>query len=140
MRHRLPAAAGVWLLAQFWVNYRASPLSIDTRPFPRCRPHAGDRLTDSQVVADGRSMRLHDLLVSPGVHVLLDRDAPAVEDMLAGPEVRVHRLTSRRGHGLQVIRPDGYLGLRSAAVDLSQIQSWLALAAGRDPGTPRKSC
>ena len=130
VRHRPPGAAGVWLLAQFWVNYRASVLSIDTRPCPLRRPRAGDWLPDDQVLADGRSVSLHDLLASPGLHVLLDRDAASVEEALAGSDVCVHRLTSRKGHGLQVIRPDGYVGYRSAAVDLPEVRAWLDVAKG----------
>lgn len=99
VRHRRPGAAWVWLLAQFWVNYRASPLTNDTRPRRLGRPWAGDRLPDESVVVSGRAVRLHDLLASPGLHVLLDRDAAGVEQVLADPDLGVHRLTSWPGHG-----------------------------------------
>jgi 2-polyprenyl-6-methoxyphenol hydroxylase-like FAD-dependent oxidoreductase len=130
VRRRRPGAAGVWLLAQFWVRYRASPLSSDTRPRRRGRPRAGDRLPDEAVAVSGRGIRLHGLLASPGLHVLLDGDAERVEQVLADPDPGLHRLTSWPGHGITVIRPDGYIGFRAATVDLRQVRAWMDLARG----------
>jgi len=121
-------AAGVRLLSQLTVNYRGSPLSVaGASPSPG-RPRAGDRLPDRTVTADGSSVRLHELLARPGVHVLLDRDAPTPAiGPLRCPLVRVRRLTSSPGRGLTVIRPDGYIGLRTDNADAARLDAWLKL-------------
>lgn len=62
------------LVSQLGVSYRSSPLSVEGTPHRRGGPRAGDRLPDRLVCADGRRVRLHDLLARPGVHVLLDHD------------------------------------------------------------------
>jgi hypothetical protein len=90
---------------------------------------------DRLVRAGGRSVRLHELLGRPGVHVLLDRDAGRLENLAPGRFVTVHRLTSVPGRGVTVVRPDGYIGFRSRTGETGQLAAWLALvsAAGR-PG------
>jgi hypothetical protein len=92
-----PAASGIRLLSQLNVSYRGSPLSVEGRPRASRRPRAGDRLPDQLVRAEGRSIRLHELLARPGVHILLDRDADRLEDLAPGRFVTVHRLTSVPG-------------------------------------------
>jgi 2-polyprenyl-6-methoxyphenol hydroxylase-like FAD-dependent oxidoreductase len=126
-RRRL-LSAGIRLLSQLGVNYRRSPLSVPQTPRPRRGPRPGDRLPDRTVTADGRRIRLHELLAHPGVHVLLDRDAAALDTRPSrGPLVSVHRLTSTPGQGLSVVRPDGYLGLRMETACATQLDSWLRL-------------
>lgn len=122
-------AAGIRLLSQLGVNYRGSPLSVEGTPRPRGGPRAGDRLPDRTVIADGRSVRLHELLARPGVHILLDRDAADALDTLPmrGPPVSVHRLTSSPGHGMTAVRPDGYIGLRTEIADATVLDAWLGL-------------
>lgn len=73
-RRRL-AAAGVWLISQLAVSYRRSPLSVECVSRRGSRLRAGERVADQIVTKGGHTMRLHDLLAKPGVHVLLDRDA-----------------------------------------------------------------
>ena len=59
-------------LSQGWVRYRNSPVSVEAAPGGP-GPRAGDRLPDADVARGGRTVRLHDLTASPGVHVLLAR-------------------------------------------------------------------
>ena len=68
-------------------------------------PRAGDRLPDQTVTSAWRSIRLHELLAPPGVHVLPDRDADLPGSLPPGPLVRFHRITSNPGRGLLTIRP-----------------------------------
>jgi hypothetical protein len=77
------------------------------------------------VTADHRRVRLHALLARPGVHVLLNRDALEVRDVL-GPYVDVHRLESETGAGVVAVRPDGYIGFRARTFDVEQLHTWLA--------------
>ena len=94
-------------------------------------PRAGDRLPDQLVSSAGRSIRWHDLIARPGVHVLLDRDADLIGTLYPGRSVNIHRLSSSPGHGLIAVRPDGYVGFRSQIADVNQLAAWLArLRAG----------
>ncbi len=120
----------VRVLSQGWVRYRTSPLSVDTVRRPGgARP--GDRLPDGPVTCGGRSVRLHDLLATPGLHVLLARDATPPSRSVLGPHVRVHRIESVPGHEGLVVRPDGYVGLRYDDADATALAAWLALAGAR---------
>lgn len=128
MARRRLVAAGIRLLSQLTVNYRGSSLSVAGASRSRGGPVAGDRLPDRTVSTDGNSMRLHELLARPGVHVLLDRDAPTPAiGPLRCPLVQVRRLTSSPGRGLTVIRPDGYIGLRTDIADAARLDAWLKL-------------
>ena len=120
------------MLSQLRVSYRGSPLSVEATPHPRGGPRAGDRLPDQTVTSAGRSIRLHELLARPGVHVLLDRDADPPANFPSGPLVHLHRITSNPGHGLLTIRPDGHIGLRCQTADADQLDAWLNLI-----GAPR---
>lgn len=118
----------VYFLAQFWVRYRRSPLSTELRP----RSHhlrAGNRLPNYLVDCNGRRVRLHDLTATPGVHVLLARDAEAFDSAAPSSWLNVHRLDSWPGTGVAIVRPDGYLGLSAASVDSSEVAVWLARLA-----------
>lgn len=131
-RRRVLVARGAGMLSRFGLHYRRSPLSVEaTTPGPARRsvrgPRAGSRLPDAQVTCAGRRVRLHALIAEPGVHVLLQRDADAVDARLLGPRIHVHRLTDRPGRGVAIIRPDGYIGFRSAVVDQGQVGDWLRL-------------
>jgi 2-polyprenyl-6-methoxyphenol hydroxylase-like FAD-dependent oxidoreductase len=117
-------ALGARLLAQMWVAYSDSPLSLEGTPRLSGGARAGHRLPDGAVRVNGRSVSLHGLLAGPGVHVLLQRDADHLEE-LSIPHVTVHRLTSVRGSGVVAVRPDGHVGFRSAVVDVGQLRSWL---------------
>ena len=120
------AASGIRLLSQLNVSYRGSPLSVEGTPRRPGGPRAGDRLPDRLVRADGRSVRLHELLARPGVHILLDRDADRLEDLAPGRFVTVHRLTSAPGRGVTAVRPDGYIGFRSRTAEAGELAAWLA--------------
>ena len=133
MRRRRLVAEGVRVLSQLRVSYRGSPLSVEEAPHPRGRPRAGDRLPDQSVTSAGRSIRLHELLARPGVHVLLDRDADLPGTLPLGPLVRLHRITSNPGRGLLTVRPDGYVGLRCRIAEPDQLSAWLNLI--RVPGS-----
>ncbi len=132
-RQRL-AAEGVRFLSQLRVSYRGSPLSVEGTPRSRAGPCAGDRLPDKTVTAAGRSIRLHELLARPGVHVLLDRDADRLDTLPLGPLVSVHRLTSVPGRGLMAVRPDGYIGFRCQVAEANQLIAWLARVGAGRPG------
>ena len=137
------AAGGVRLLSQLNVSYRGSPLSVEGTPRRPRGARAGDRLPDRLVRADGRSVRLHELLARPGVHILLDRDADRLEDLAPGRFVTVHRLTSVPGRGVTVVRPDGYIGFRAGTAEAGQLAAWLALVGAatglRDHTSPGRS-
>jgi len=142
MSRRHLVAAGVRLLSQLAVSYHGSPLSVEGTPRPRGGPRAGDRLPDRTVRSAGRSIRLHELIARPGVHVLLDRDADRLDALPPGPLVSVHRLTSVPGRGLVAVRPDGYIGFRCQIAEARQLSAWLARIGARDeaswrgPGLP----
>ena len=124
-----PAAGGIRLLSQLNVGYRGSPLSVERTPRRPGVVRAGDRPPDRLVRADGRSIRLHELLARPGVHILLDRDADQLENLVPGRLVTVHRMISVPGHGVTVVRPDGYIGFRSRTVEARELAAWLALVS-----------
>ncbi|MGW1344492.1 FAD-dependent oxidoreductase [Kribbella sp. NPDC002412] len=125
MRQRRLLAEGVRTLSQLRVNYHGSPLSrTGTAPADR-HLQPGDRLPDATVTCDGRTVRLHELTATPGVHLLLSRDAQQPDPL--GPRVHVHRLTSRAGHDVVAVRPDGYVGLHTGPADPAVLRSWLQL-------------
>jgi 2-polyprenyl-6-methoxyphenol hydroxylase-like FAD-dependent oxidoreductase len=117
----------LYLLAQFWVRYRRSTLSTELRPRSR-QLRAGNRLPNYLVDCNGRRVRLHDLTATPGVHVLLARDAEAL-DSAASPWLHVHRLDSWPGTGVASVRPDGYLGFSAGSVNSSEVAAWLSRVA-----------
>lgn len=135
-RRRL-VAEGIRLLSQLRVSYRGSPLSVEGTPRRPGRPRAGDRLPDQLVTSAGRSIRLHDLLATPGVHILLDRDADRLGMLPSGQLVNVHRLASVPGRGLVAVRPDGYVGFRCQTTEVGQVAAWLTRLGAWQPEAPR---
>lgn len=129
-RRRLLAQA-VRTLSQLRVSYRGSVLSRDTAPWPGHGLRAGDRLPDATVVCDGRTVRLHELTATPGVHLLLSRDAEPYDEAAPGSPIHVHRLTSRPGTGVVAVRPDGHIGFRSDHSAPTHLTAWLKLIAAR---------
>jgi len=89
-------------------------------------PRPGDRLPDRVVTTAGRQERLHDLTASPGVHLLLAREAECPEQDLLGQRVTVHRIDSWPGTGISAVRPDGHVGYRSAC-SARALADWLRL-------------
>lgn len=135
-RRKLVAEAVRWM-SQLRVAYPDSPLSVEGTPRLHGGPRLGHRVPDMAVTADGRRVRLHALLAQPGVHVLLQRDAGACDDieslaLLLGPRVTIHRLTSVPGTGIVAVRPDGYVGFRCGSADVAQLMAWLARIGGQD--------
>ncbi|MCZ2849781.1 FAD-dependent monooxygenase [Modestobacter sp. VKM Ac-2978] len=121
-RRRL-VARGLRVLAQLDTGYRGGPLGrTGSTPRPG-RLHPGDRVPDGPVRCGGRDLRLHELIARPGVHVLLDRDAP--DPPVTGRLVHLHRLASSPGRGVVAVRPDGHAGFTSGAVD-AELVWWLA--------------
>lgn len=125
MRRRRLLAEGVRQLSQLQVNYRRSPLSVDGGSLHHDLPRAGDRLPDATVTCGPRRGRLHELLATPGVHLLLDRDAPSLPPGIAGPHLHVHRLTSSPGTAVTAVRPDGYVGYKSHQANEPALRRWL---------------
>ena len=129
LRQRWFLAEVVRTLSQLRVNYRGSVLSHDGTPSSGQSLRAGDRLPDATVICDGRSVRLHELTATPGIHLLLSGDVDLVD--APGPRVHVHRLTGGRAPGVIAIRPDGYVGFRSGADHAAELSAWLHLIGAR---------
>jgi hypothetical protein len=92
---------------------------------------------DQDVTCEGRTLRLHELTARPGVHVLLARDAEALEGpeglagLAPGAQVAVHRISSWPGRGLVALRPDGHVGLRCGTDGEAALAAWLDLVGAR---------
>lgn len=138
IRRRRLVAEGIRLISQLRVSYRHSPLSVEGTPRGRRGRRglrAGDRLPDRPVTSAGRAVRLHDLLATPGVHILLDRDADGLGTLPGGRLVTVHRLASAPGRGMTAVRPDGYIGFRCQATEVRQLVAWLTRLRAWPPPT-----
>jgi 2-polyprenyl-6-methoxyphenol hydroxylase-like FAD-dependent oxidoreductase len=126
MGRRRLVAHGFRLVAQLGVGYRRSVLSVPhTSRWARgLRP--GDRLPDATVTVDGRAARLHEVIASPGVHLLIGPESttPSIEirDM-----VSVHHVDAPRWPGVVAVRPDGYVGLVAVSAEDIVVGDWLAL-------------
>lgn len=128
MRPRWVLAQVLRTLGQLRVDYRGSPLSVQSARPTSLR--AGDRLPNTTVTVDRVPVGLHELTARPGLHVLLGADAPwPYPDR---PEIHVHRLDDRGPAALTVVRPDGYIGLCSDVVAEREIADWLRLV-GLEP-------
>ncbi|MCZ2860629.1 FAD-dependent monooxygenase [Blastococcus sp. VKM Ac-2987] len=123
LQHRRLVGRGFRLLAQLDQGYRGGAVGGrgSTPHAGRLRP--GDRVRDGTVACGGRAVRLHELLARPGVHLLLDRNAPDPA-IGPGPLLHLHRLTSSPGRGVVAVRPDGHAGFTSGAVD-GELVRWL---------------
>lgn len=124
-------AAAIRLLSQPFVNYRHSSISRECAPRAAHWPRAGDRLPDAPVVAGGQATRLHSLTATPGIHVLIERDARWDQDTVRWfpptEAVHVHRLESHPGRAVVCARPDGYVGFSCAVGDPLQLRDWLRM-------------
>jgi 2-polyprenyl-6-methoxyphenol hydroxylase-like FAD-dependent oxidoreductase len=132
--HR-PASTLVRTLAQFRVRYPRSALSVDVRAslipvrgaLARRGLRPGSRVADTLVRCEGRRVRAHDLMATPGVHIFLQADARPVPERLLVPFVYVHRLDDRPGTGMLVVRPDGYAAVRAPVLDEPRLEAWLRM-------------
>jgi 2-polyprenyl-6-methoxyphenol hydroxylase-like FAD-dependent oxidoreductase len=129
---------------QLSLNYRGGPLSVEARrAVPEGVTRAGDRAPDAPLLdTSGKACRLFDLYRGPHFTLLASGGAelPALDarfakavkayrilptgqggDALVDKDGHVHR---NYGHGLILIRPDGYLGY--AASDASGLNAYLA--------------
>lgn len=136
LRVAFARSRGVRLVTELDIRYRGSALSVDAVDAPRHGPRAGDRVPDGPVVVDGRPTTLHQVLGSPGFHLLLlgPRDVWTDEPALAQVRrVAIHRLSGdavrrlfraddRAAHVL--VRPDGYIAYRGGA-NLAGVERWL---------------
>jgi hypothetical protein len=121
--------------AQFRLNYRSSALSTDVRAslvpvrggLARRGLRPGSRVADTLVRCEGRRVRAHELMATPGVHIFLQADARAMPERLIGPFVHVHRLDDRPGTGMLVVRPDGYAAVRAPVLDERHLEAWLRM-------------
>ncbi len=134
-RQRL-VAAGFTILAQLRIGYPRSPLSIEAGRH-RPGPVAGKRLPDVPVTVVAGSVRLHELIARPGVHLLLDRDAPGLAHLSDHPHVYAHQLLDRPGRGLVAVRPDGHVGLRTGDAASPEFARWLSLVGVSSHPGPR---
>jgi 2-polyprenyl-6-methoxyphenol hydroxylase-like FAD-dependent oxidoreductase len=122
-------------LVQFRPRYPRSALSVDVRAslipvrgaLARRGLRPGSRVADTLVRCEGRRVRAHQLLATPGVHILLQADAREVPERLTGRFVHVHRLDDRPGTGMLVVRPDGYAAVRAPVLDERHLESWLRM-------------
>ncbi len=126
LRQRRLTTEFMRVLSQMRVSYRRSPLCVDAAPDARCAARPGERLPDATVRSGDRRLQLHDLLAEPGLHVLLQRDAARINPDRVGDHVAVHRVSSWPGAGALLVRPDGYVGLRTAGDHtVADIDRWL---------------
>jgi 2-polyprenyl-6-methoxyphenol hydroxylase-like FAD-dependent oxidoreductase len=132
-RRRLVSAA-VRTVSQLRTHYRDSQLSVDGTPHAHGGPRPGDRLPDRDITIGGRHLRLHELTAMPGIHVLLQRQADPLQVRSLGPLAHTHRIPDWPGHGVLLMRPDGYVGFRCAVADEAQITDWLAALTAPNDG------
>jgi 2-polyprenyl-6-methoxyphenol hydroxylase-like FAD-dependent oxidoreductase len=114
LRQRRLLAGVVRVVSGLRWSYRHSALNHDASPGSR-GPRPGDRMPDGWVLRGSECVRLHSLLARPGMHVLLQSGAslPSHADGVLGPWLQVHRLDVPGSRTL-VVRPDGFVGYRSA--------------------------
>ncbi|MGH3327973.1 MAG: FAD-dependent monooxygenase [Streptomycetales bacterium] len=153
LNFRVGRALGFRTVSQLGIKYRSS-LAIEPgdRRRPVRDPRAGDRLPDAEVLADGRSTRLHEAICRPGFHLLLTGPPELWDDaVLAAMAARhedllfIHRLSPvarpatlhdfsgaayRRlhvhGNSAFVVRPDGHIGHRGDGTGLDGARRYLA--------------
>jgi len=125
LRQRRLTALGIRVLSQLRWNYRHSPLSLGAelggrqqRSAPHGRP--GDRLPDATVLTGSGHHRLHELMATAGLHILLQRNAEPLT--ISDDLVHVHRVLSWPGRSAVVVRPDGHIGYRGPTTDA---ENWL---------------
>jgi 2-polyprenyl-6-methoxyphenol hydroxylase-like FAD-dependent oxidoreductase len=134
-RQRRLTTAGVRMLAQFRLRYPRSVLSVDVQSslipvrggLAKRTLRPGSRVADTLVRCEGRRVRAHELMATPGVHIFLQADARPMPPRLTGPFVHVHRLDDRPGTGMLVVRPDGYAAVRAPVLDERHLEAWLRM-------------
>ena len=123
------------------VSYAASPLTRPDRRLGGIRP--GQRAPDLEVVGDGRTARLYELL-RHGRHVLLmpargsGRGWPAALDAWRDRiEVAAAADGLRPAGNVYLVRPDGYVAARGSVAKPGRLLDYLRqLSGGADDGDP----
>ncbi len=115
-------------VSQLSTQYRGSDM-VDTGDsrlpaFLTSGPKAGDRLPDAVVLDHGRERRLHEILATPGFHVLL-----CGQGWAADAQLRIHDALGHLAPWLSVQRLN--VGSRLAAADPNVIQDVSGLAFER---------
>ncbi|ANS28301.1 monooxygenase FAD-binding protein [Rhodococcus opacus] len=126
LRRRRLVAHAVRVLAQLRRHYRRGPLSVEGSGDSGVAAPAGERIPDEEVTVDGGRQRLHDLIATPAVQVLLHRDTQWGMPPAPDGRLQVHRIRSWSGTGIVIVRPDGYVGFRSGS-DTQGAAEWLEL-------------
>jgi 2-polyprenyl-6-methoxyphenol hydroxylase-like FAD-dependent oxidoreductase len=161
-------AYGFRTLAQLRIDYRHSPAVREGAPALNRGPKAGDRLPDARIARDGQAGWLQDAVAAPGFHLLLCGPADGWDaDHLASSHehydglLTVHRLARAPAPGAlhdldgqafarlgvehvaqYLVRPDGYIGYRSASTNLDGVDQYLARwlpQAGHGPSGVRRA-
>ncbi|WP_104104950.1 FAD-dependent monooxygenase [Arthrobacter sp. 08Y14] len=114
--------------SQLGTQYRGSDM-VDTGDsrlpaFLTAGPKAGDRLPDAVVLEHGRERRLHEILATPGFHILL-----CGPGWPADTQLRIHDALGRLSPWLSVQRLN--VGSRLAVADPAEIQDVSGLAFER---------
>lgn len=144
--------AGAFRFAsELGIRYRASPLSEDASPRPHDGPRAGDRLPDARLTMDGAPTWLQRAALGPHLTLLLcgemsawhqsgldqvaDRfrglvatrhlSAMPARGQLVDPDGATLRMLGATDGTQYVVRPDGYIGFRSAGYDLTALEAYL---------------
>ncbi|HSK91909.1 MAG TPA: FAD-dependent monooxygenase [Euzebyales bacterium] len=139
-------------IGQLRVSYPMGDVAVEGHPTPSGGPRAGARMSDMPLQRGGAPCRLHDVLATPGFHLLLcgtpdgwDEVAVArLRRRFDGP-LRVHRISAAPSVGglcdpggaalrrlgahptaQYLVRPDGHIGYRCAGANLDLVQRQLA--------------
>lgn len=112
-------------LGELDIAYAQSPLSVSVVPPAEGLPDAGERLPPRPGAPSGIGARaLFTVLGSEGEPAALAAEYPHLVDAPGGGDAP--------GEGLWIVRPDGYVGLVTAADDLASAQDYLeAIGKGR---------
>lgn len=149
---RLPWARRFALrtIGQLRVRYGRGAMTIEGRPRLWRGPRAGARLPDAPLARDGAACRLHDVLGTPGFHLLLcgppaawpasvlarqyaglltvDVISPEPgRGVLHDPGGAVLRRLGAGATAQYLVRPDGHVGFRCAGTDLAAVTRSLAV-------------
>ena len=145
-------ARGFRIVSQLAIRYRRSTIVSEGSPGIEGGPKAGDRFPDAPVTVGDRSTWLQRELRGPKFHLLLcgpleswdDAGVAQIErtygDLLSvrhlvrcGPAPQIadatgaaHALLCVRAGAQYLVRPDGYIGYRSAGLDIGGAARYLA--------------
>lgn len=139
-------------VSELGIRYRRSPAVVDGEPRQRGGPRPGDRLPDAEVLVNGRSAYLQQELAGPHLALLLcgdlhhwnageldrlrERYGRVLKTYCLSPFGAGGSLVDEKGHafahlGVQdtaqyLVRPDGYIALRSAGRTFESLDQYLS--------------